>query len=159
MRVQGPVNERGLPAAALDAVTLDANGTLVRLRNPVPALRQMLAAHGIELSPGAAAAAFAAEARHYYADHCVHARDWDVSLHAWAEELGLTPLVDAVVASSDAGAGKSDPAIFTHALDLLGVEPGRALHVGDQPADEEGAAAARMRFAPVPLKAAFATWL
>jgi FMN phosphatase YigB (HAD superfamily) len=38
------------------------------------------------------------------------------------------------------------------ALERLGVPPGRALHVGDEPADEEAARAAGMRFAWAPLQ-------
>ena len=40
----------------------------------------------------------------------------------------------------------------TRLLALLGVEPGRALHVGDSPEDEDGARAAGMRFAAAPLE-------
>lgn len=206
--------------AQLDAVTFDANGTLLRLVDPVPALRDLLRGHGVELSTAEVAAAFADEAR-YYADHCVSGRDdeslaalrrecvgvflgsagahldrevlfegyvgafsfeilpgvpevlrrlrarglalavvsnWDVSMHARLEELGLAGLVDVAVASSDAGASKPDQAIFEHTLGLLGVAPDRALHVGDSPADEEGAAAAGMHFAPVPVTTAFDGW-
>jgi putative hydrolase of the HAD superfamily len=206
--------------AQIDAVTFDANGTLLRLVDPVPALRDLLRGHGVDLPEEDVAAAFADEAR-YYADHCVSGRDdeslaalrreclrvfldsagarlereplfagyteafsfatlpgipgvlrhlrarglalavvsnWDVSLHSRLEALGLAPLVDAAIASSDAGASKPDRTIFDHALGLLGVSPDRALHVGDSLVDEEGAAAAGMHFAPVPVTAAFATW-
>ena len=56
-----------------------------------------------------------------------------------------------VVTSAEAGAPKPDPAIFRLALTRLGVSPERALHVGDSPADEEGAHAAGMQFRPAPL--------
>ena len=206
--------------AQLDAVTFDANGTLLRLIDPVPALRNLLRDHGVDLPAEKVAAAFVDEAQ-YYAEHCVSGRDdeslaalrrdclgvlldsagarvdpelffdayvnafsfeilpgapavlrqlrarglalavvsnWDVSMHARLEELGLAGLVDVAVASSDAGASKPDREIFEHALGLLGVSPGRALHVGDSPADEDGAAATGMHFAPVPVTTAFATW-
>ena len=42
------------------------------------------------------------------------------------------------------------------ALERLRVRPERALHVGDSAADEQGARAAGMRFAPAPLAEAFA---
>jgi len=42
------------------------------------------------------------------------------------------------------------------ALERLDVEPARALHVGDEPIDEQGARAAGMRFLPAPLAEAFA---
>ena len=206
--------------AQLDAVTFDANGTLLRLVDPVPALRDLLRDHGVDLPAEGVAAAFADEAR-YYAERCVSGRaaeslaalrldcltvlldsagarldpepllegytkafsfeilpgvpgvlrklrarglalavvsNWDVSMHTRLEELGLAGLIDVAVASSDAGASKPDRAIFEHALTLLGVAPDRALHVGDSPADEDGAADTGMHFAPVPVTTAFAAW-
>lgn len=47
--------------ADLDAVTLDANGTLVRLADPVPKLERILRDRGIERSAGAIRRAFEAE--------------------------------------------------------------------------------------------------
>jgi putative hydrolase of the HAD superfamily len=78
--------------------------------------------------------------------------NWDVALHDHLAKLGLVGLVDTIVTSADAGAAKPDPAIFHVALDRLGVRPERALHVGDEPLDEEGARAAGIRFAPAPLR-------
>ena len=49
----------------VEAVTIDAYGTLVTLRDPVPALRAALAGRGVELSEGAVQAAFAAEVAFY----------------------------------------------------------------------------------------------
>jgi putative hydrolase of the HAD superfamily len=57
--------------------------------------------------------------------------NWDVSLHAVLEDTGLAPLLDAVVISAELGCAKPDPAIFAHALELAGVAPDDALHVGD----------------------------
>jgi HAD superfamily hydrolase (TIGR01509 family) len=65
--------------AALDAVTVDAYGTLVRLADPVPALREGLAALGVEREAGAVARAFGKEAE-YYRAHSFEGRD-DVSLY------------------------------------------------------------------------------
>ena len=84
--------------------------------------------------------------------------NWDVALHEHLRALGLTPLFDAVVTSAEAGVPKPDPRIFELALSRLGVPPARALHVGDEPFDEEGARAAGMRFAAAPLETAFAGW-
>jgi HAD superfamily hydrolase (TIGR01509 family) len=56
------------------------------------------------------------------------------------ERAGLAGLLDAVVLSCDIGAVKPDPAIFTHALELIGVRPERALMVGDSWRDDGGAA-------------------
>jgi len=47
------------------AVTIDAYGTLVTLRDPVPALRQELAARGVERSREQTARAFASEVAYY----------------------------------------------------------------------------------------------
>lgn len=52
-------------AAALDAVTLDAHGTLMQLRDPVPALLGALAARGVERSAEAVRTGFLAEVAHY----------------------------------------------------------------------------------------------
>jgi len=49
----------------LDAVTVDALGTIVALRDPVPALHAGLASRGIERESDAVATAFAAEAAFY----------------------------------------------------------------------------------------------
>jgi HAD superfamily hydrolase (TIGR01509 family) len=48
---------------------------------------------------------------------------------------GLTDLIDAFVLSYEVGRCKPDPAIFYRACGMLGVEPERALMVGDTPAD------------------------
>jgi putative hydrolase of the HAD superfamily len=202
-----------LTAADLDAVTIDAYGTLVTVRDPIPALRRALRARGVERTPEQVAAAFAAEARYYrgrshegadeaslallrrdcaavfldaleadvdpelfarpYVDalefeplpgaaeavselerlglRLAVVSNWDVALHGYLEELGLAEHFGAVVTSAEAGAPKPDPRIFRLALERLGVRPERALHVGDSEADEEGARAAGMAFAPAPL--------
>jgi putative hydrolase of the HAD superfamily len=66
--------------------------------------------------------------------------NWDVSLHERLDELGLTPLLDGAVASAEFGAAKPDPALFAHALALVGAEPARSWHAGDSvEADVKGA--------------------
>ena len=52
-------------AAELDAVTLDAHGTLVKLADPVPALRNVLAERGVQRTPEVVLAGFRTEAAHY----------------------------------------------------------------------------------------------
>ena len=79
--------------------------------------------------------------------------NWDVGLEEHLRALGLRL---PVVTSAEAGAPKPDPAVFRLALARLGVAADRALHVGDSPADEQGAAAAGMRFAPAPLESVWA---
>ena len=73
--MQGPVNGSVAPGPAqLDAVTFDANGTLLRLIDPVPALADVLRRRGVDRTEEEVAAAFAAEASHYAA-HCSDGRD------------------------------------------------------------------------------------
>ena len=74
--------------------------------------------------------------------------NWDVGLRAQLAALGLEL---PVFTSAEAGAPKPAPAVFERALAHLGVEPARAVHVGDADAHREGAAAAGMRFEPAPL--------
>jgi putative hydrolase of the HAD superfamily len=69
--------------------------------------------------------------------------NWDVSLHEVLADLGVRPLVDAVVTSAEAGARKPARAIFERALARAGVDAASAVHVGDSlEADVNGALAA-----------------
>ena len=196
-----------LRLAELDAVTLDAYGTLLELDDPVGSLGQLLPKFDRE----AISRAFRAEGDYYArnshraGDHatleelyedCVRVfnellgsnltakeyvgafryrwlhgardaveklrahglalavvADWDISL---VERLA--PLRVPVFTSAAFGTRKPDPAPFLAALQHLGVSPGRAVHVGDLDKDEQGAAAAGMRFAPTPLANMVAAW-
>jgi HAD superfamily hydrolase (TIGR01509 family) len=80
--------------------------------------------------------------------------NWDIGLVEHLERIGAAWLFSAIVTSAEAGTAKPDAAVFRLALARIHVQPGRALHVGDEPADEEGARAAGMRFAHAPLVAA-----
>jgi putative hydrolase of the HAD superfamily len=72
--------------------------------------------------------------------------NFDGRLHRVVAELGLKPLFDAVIVSSEAGWAKPSPRIYAAALDALGVAPGEALMVGDRPKeDAAGATAAGLR--------------
>jgi putative hydrolase of the HAD superfamily len=72
--------------------------------------------------------------------------NFDARLGPLLADLGLAPLVDAVVHSSRAGSAKPDPGIFRDALARLDVAPGDALHVGDEPVEDvSGARSAGMR--------------
>ena len=84
--------------------------------------------------------------------------NWDVGLEEHLERLGAARLFSTIVTSAEAGAAKPDPAIFRVALDRLGVDPARAVHIGDEPEDAEGAAAAGLGFLSVPLATAFEGW-
>jgi REG-2-like HAD superfamily hydrolase len=74
--------------------------------------------------------------------------NWSTRLRHIAEGTGLTPLVDFIVCSSEAGMRKPDPHIFHIALHRAGVSPGRAVHVGDQ-VEDDVRGAERMGIRPV----------
>lgn len=191
---------------SIDAVTIDAYGTLLTLVDPVEKLHALLPEHG----PDAIRRAFEAEAA-YYLEHSHEGRDeaslvrlhddctalfnstlgsaltreqyvgalefevlpgvrealrrlrahglalavvanWDFSLHRHLSDHGLGGWFDAVIVSGDLGVRKPDPAPFAAALERLGVDVARAVHVGDHaPHDEVGARAAGMRFESAPL--------
>lgn len=72
--------------------------------------------------------------------------NWDCSLPTVLDALGIAERFDVIAPSATVGARKPDPAHFRFALDALGVVPGRAVHVGDDPAhDCVGAARAGIR--------------
>jgi putative hydrolase of the HAD superfamily len=71
--------------------------------------------------------------------------DWESSLREIFVTLELDRYLDFVLASAAVGAAKPDPAFFRMALDWAGVEPSRALMVGDSyRSDVLGARAAGM---------------
>jgi HAD superfamily hydrolase (TIGR01509 family) len=86
-------------AADLDAVTLDAHGTLVRLLDPVPALVAVLADRGVERAPDVVLAGFRAEAA-YYAPRSSEGRD-ETSLARLRHDCADV-FLDAVSADLDA---------------------------------------------------------
>ena len=200
-------------AAGIDAVTIDAFGTLVELENPVGRLRAALAERGVEQDERSVAAAFASEVE-YYLIHKGEGRDaatlvdlrkrcagvflagvapelgaeefapafvgalvfrplegvvsalrrlrraglelacvtnWDIGIGEQLEKAGLAPFLSAVVSSAETGAEKPDPRVFAEALSRLGVQADRAVHTGDDEADQAGALAAGLGFEPPPL--------
>jgi putative hydrolase of the HAD superfamily len=69
--------------------------------------------------------------------------NWDVSLPGVLAGLGLNAWLDGVVTSAEVGAGKPDGAIFERALEIAGVGPSEAVHVGDSLREDiQGARAA-----------------
>lgn len=68
--------------------------------------------------------------------------NWDVSLVDVLEQVGLAPLVDAVVVSAAVGAAKPEVAIFEHALALAGCAASEVVHVGDSLAEDVAGARA-----------------
>lgn len=69
--------------------------------------------------------------------------NWDIALEEVLADLGWTRFFDDLVVSAIVGAEKPDGAIFEEALRVAGVEPSRAVHVGNDPvSDVRGAARA-----------------
>ena len=89
-----------LTAADLDAVTIDAFGTLVTLRDPVEALRQALRDQGVERTRTEVAAAFEAEGR-YYRDRSYEGAD-EASLALLRRDCAAV-FLDALGAGLDPG--------------------------------------------------------
>jgi len=72
--------------------------------------------------------------------------NWDVRLRRLIEGLGIAPLFDAIVISTEVGFEKPDPRIFRVACERLAVGPDAALHLGDNVREDlEGARAAGLR--------------
>jgi putative hydrolase of the HAD superfamily len=59
--------------------------------------------------------------------------NWDCSLAAVLEDLGVADRFEAIIVSAEVGARKPHPAIFHHALGRLGASAAAALHCGDMP--------------------------
>jgi HAD superfamily hydrolase (TIGR01509 family) len=200
-------------SVALDAVTIDAFGTLVELESPVTRLQAALTERGVERGEQAVGTALAAEVE-YYLVHKGEGRDaeslldlrmrcsgvflegiapeldaqefapafvealvfrpldgvvsalrtlrraglelacvtnWDVGIDEQLERAGLAGYLSAVVSSAEVGAEKPDARVFVEAIERLGIRPERALHIGDEEADQAGAAAAGLAFEPPPL--------
>lgn len=71
--------------------------------------------------------------------------NFDERLPSLLERLDLARFLDEIVYSAEVGAAKPNPAIFAHALRLLGAAADRAVHVGNSPReDAEGAVAVGM---------------
>ncbi len=200
-------------AGRIEAVLLDALGTLVALQPPAPALVQELRArHGVEVARADAERACGAEIAYYRAHHdegrdpatladlrrrcaevlraalpadvgaaltsaqwttallaalrftvtsdapatlerlraqgltLVVVSNWDASLPAVLDTVGLAEAVDGVVTSAAVGCRKPGRAIFDAALALAGCPAHAAVHVGDSVAhDVYGALAAGVR--------------
>jgi putative hydrolase of the HAD superfamily len=84
--------------------------------------------------------------------------NWDVGLEELLGHIGAAQLFTAIATTAEANAPKPDPAVFRLALERIAVQPDRAVHVGDEDEDEQGAMATGMHFAPAPLATAFEGW-
>lgn len=71
--------------------------------------------------------------------------NFDGRLRKVLHDLALAPFFEHVIISSEVGADKPDQRIFAKALELFGVTPDRAWHVGDNPQKDGDAAAAGLR--------------
>jgi putative hydrolase of the HAD superfamily len=72
--------------------------------------------------------------------------NFDGRLRVVLRDLGIASLFDHWIISSEVGADKPAPFIYECALEVAGVAPAEALHVGDDPAaDWEAAAAAGLQ--------------
>ena len=123
-----PCNAQALDIGALERILLEALqfSAFADAREAIEAVRQ-LPARAIVVS------------------------NWDVSLEDVLERLRLAPLLDGVVTSARAGARKPSGAIFAKALELAGVSPERAVHVGDS-VQEDVAGARRAGIEPILLR-------
>jgi putative hydrolase of the HAD superfamily len=71
--------------------------------------------------------------------------NFDGRLRVILDHWGIRSWFDVLAISSEVGAEKPDPWIFQRASQIAGIDPGAALHVGDDPdCDWRGAAAAGM---------------
>ncbi|MBF6619388.1 MAG: HAD-IA family hydrolase [Patulibacter sp.] len=77
--------------------------------------------------------------------------NWDSGLAAHLERLGIGRYLRGVVASGAVGVAKPDPRVFDVAIELLELPRDAIAHVGDEPVDRGGAAAAGLRFLPPPV--------
>lgn len=72
--------------------------------------------------------------------------NWDMSLPAVLDGLGIADRFETVTVSAVCGVAKPDPAIYALTLRAMGLAPGRVVHVGDDlRLDGAGAAAAGVR--------------
>lgn len=87
-------------------------------------------AHGERwrLFPGASETLTTLRARGY---RLAVVSNWDRRLHTVLHEIGLRPVLEAVIISSEAGAEKPDAGIFRAAEIALHAKPHECLHVGD----------------------------
>lgn len=67
-------------------------------------------------------------------------------LRALLRDYGVLPCLEVTAFSNEVGLAKPSPSLFRLALEQLGVSPGEAVHIGDQPwADVAGALGVGMR--------------
>jgi len=129
----------------IDAVLFDVGGTLVSEAPPGTPVAELRA----DPRPGAIETLRGLARHHRIAAVTDTSAMREAEVHELLEPVGLGGLLEAVVTSVDVGAAKPDPRPLTEALRRLGVEPGRAVYVGDAASDRDAAAAAGVGFAAV----------
>lgn len=141
------IGSRVMEPEHLEAIVFDIGGTLVVEATPgtptddlVPTLRPGVAADLATLSHGYRLGA---------ATNTAVMREPEV--RALLARADIDHYFQAVVTSSDIGAAKPDPRLLLVVCKKLGVDPGRALYVGDRSIDHEAATAAGMFFVNVGL--------
>ena len=158
-RYYRPRSHLGCDAASLAALRLECTAVFLEelavTLEPAAFADAFVGALEFELLPGARETLLALRGRGL---ELAVVANWDCALPDHLERVGVADLFGTIVTSAEAGVPKPDPAVFRLALGRLGVAPERALHVGDEPADEEGARAAGLAFAPAPLATAFLGW-
>ena len=138
--------DQGRDAAGLEALR---RGCVLALRDQLPAeaaslpvsllTEALLASISFRAFRDVVPALGAARAR---GARLVVVSNWDISLHDVLARLGIAPLLDGIVTSSEHGARKPDPAILVRGLALAGVAPADAIHVGDSVEDDVAGARA-----------------
>lgn len=129
----------------IDAVLLDIGGTLVEEAPPLTPVGALVA----RPLPGVIETLHALAAHHQLAAVTDTAVMHEADVRKLLAPTGIDNLLAVVVTSRDVGVAKPDPAGVREALRRLGVEPGRALLVGDRSVDRDAAAAAGVAFVAV----------
>jgi putative hydrolase of the HAD superfamily len=101
---------------------------VARALSPAQTIAAMLDALRFSAYPDAPPALRALRARGL---RLVVVSNWDISLPAVLERVGVAELLDGVVTSAQVGKPKPEGAIFAAALTLAGVAPQSTVHVGD----------------------------
>lgn len=133
-----------LSRVATDLATL--SGRRSRPEELVRALDRLVAELPFEETPGARTVLAALSAKGYRLGVVSNlVGESGAAMRRVAERLEMSPYVQAWALSEELPAAKPSPAIFDAVLASLGVSPSEAIHVGDMPADIEGARRAGLR--------------
>jgi len=126
----------------IDAVLFDVGGTLVAEAAPGTPVGDLVA----QPFPGVVDALRALATHHRLGAVTDTAVMDEAAVRTLLRPAGIDALLEVVVTSSDVGAAKPDPRSVNEALRRLGVDPARALLVGDRGVDRDAATAAGVAF-------------